>query len=125
MKGSNKEIIIFLIVGFILFFAGWRAGKEEGYNLGFKDGAIAAEEYAKDCYNDLDNEIEDKYGITAFDASLTINKYDGEDSGNLLFSKYTDVVNSHSALESFYELIWDKLCVISDVVIDVAEISAD
>lgn len=125
MNTKEFDALIAIVVAFIFFFVGWQAGKKEGYNNGFDAGASAAEQYAMDCYNDLDYETRRKFGISAYDASLAISKHDGEESGEMLFNKYGDVVNAHYALEYFYTNIWDDLNSLHESALSLGDIPSD
>lgn len=118
MKSLNWKALTAIIAATVVFFAGFLSGKEIGYDSGFEEGATAAEDYAKQCYNNLDSEVRSKFGISACDAALAINKYDGTQDGDLLFNEYSDVVNAYYALEYFYNNLWDELCNVSEVAID-------
>ncbi len=110
MKNSTWKIIAFFAIAICFFIGGYRAGSETGYRNGFKKGADIAEEYARECISELNNEVEDKFDIEAYDAATLINKYDNDDAvGHYLFDKYGELVNAHFALQYFVDNVEYKM----------------
>ncbi len=127
MKNSAWEIIACIAIGICIFIGGYRAGAETAYNNGFKEGVEIAEEYAQECVFSLNHDVRDKFDISAYDAAMLINKYDDSSDSDCvyLFDKYSDLVNAHFALEYFINNIEYELANISEVSLELGEISSD